>query len=262
MLHKFLIEKEVARLDVDSENRVEVHRAILERKALLKAVFNNFHDDMMHMDTSYFEDTVGLRLELGAGVYGIRESYPDVLASDIVDAPHLDQVVDAENMDFPDGSIRSIYGQNCFHHFPHPDKFFSELDRVLAPGGGAILLEPYHGPFASFLFKRLFATEGFDKKFPSWETPSTGPMNGANQALSYIVFVRDKADFNRKHPNLRVVHQHICKNYLSYLVSGGLNFRQLIPNSMIFIVEAVQFLLTPLAPLLGLHHITVIRKSK
>ena len=95
-------------------------------------------------------------------------SFPDVLATDVVPGPHLDRVLDAENMNLPDGSVRVIYGQNCFHHFPHPDRFFSELDRVLALGGGVILLEPYYGPFATFLFKRFFKTECFDNEFPLW----------------------------------------------------------------------------------------------
>ena len=114
-----------------------------------------------------------------------------------------------------DGSVRVVFGQNCFHHFPRPERFFLELERVLPLGGGVILLEPYYGPFASFLFKRLFKTEGYDKNFPSWETPAAGPMNGANQALSYIIFVRDKHAFQQKFPTLKIVHTEPCTNYLN-----------------------------------------------
>ena len=66
-----------------------------------------------------------------------------------------------------------------------------------------ILLDPYYGPFKSFLLKRLSPTEGFDKNFSSWETAVIGPMNGANQVLSYIIFVRDRNKFEKKYPRLK-----------------------------------------------------------
>src|SRR4029077_13502921 len=129
------------------------------------------------------------------------------------------------------------------------------------PGGGAILLEPYHGPFATLLFRRLFKTEGFDKQFPSWETPALGPMNGANQALSYIIFERDKRKFESDYPQLRVVHQERCHNQLKYLLSGGLNFRQLLPNWIAPVVNSVQMVLAPLDRWTALHQMIVIRKE-
>ena len=247
-------------MDVDGVSRLDLHRKMLTKKRMLRDVFTEFHHLFKKLDQQFFTGK-GAEVELGAGISPIRESFPDVLATDIVDAPHLDKVINAEAMDLADNSVRVIYGQNCFHHFPHPDKFLFELERVLIPGGGAILLEPYYGPFASFLFKRLFRTEGFDKTFPSWETPVAGPMNGANQALSYIIFIRDRADFERAHPQLKIVHQELCRNHMKYLLSGGLNFRQMLPDWMSPVVELVQFVFSPLNRWTSLHHIMVIRKD-
>jgi len=247
-------------MDVDGEDRLKLHRQMLEKKRMLRDVFTEFHQVFRKLDLQFFSAD-GIEVELGAGVSPMRDSYPEVLATDIVDAPHLDRVVNAEAMELADQSVRAIYGQNCFHHFPHPDKFFSELDRVLAPGGGAILLEPYYGPVAAFLYKRLFRSEGFDKHYPAWEMPATGPMNGANQALSYIVFIRDRAEYERKHPSLKIVHQQLVENHLKYLLSGGLNFRQLLPDSCTGFVGALEKMLSPLNRWIALHHIIVIRKG-
>ena len=247
-------------IDVDGDGRLAVHGRMLARKPVLREVFHAFHHLFDALDKRFLSGA-GTRVELGAGVSPMRDSYADVLATDIVAGPRLDRVLDAENMDLPDASVHALFGQNCFHHFPHPDRFFDELDRVLAPGGGAVLLEPYHGPFASFLFKRLFATEGYDKDYPSWETPASGPMNGANQALSYLVFVRDRALFEAKHPSLKIVHQETCGNWLQYLVSGGLNFRQLCPNWAAPLVRGAQWLLSPLNRWLALHHVVALRKA-
>lgn len=247
-------------LDVDGEDRFAIHGRVLARKPLLREVFTSFHHAFRRLDEKFFT-AQGLRVELGAGIAPIRDSYPDVLATDVVCGAHLDGVLNAEKMDLPDNSVRVFYGQNCFHHFPCPDNFFAEVDRVVAPGGGVILLEPYYGPFATFLFKRLFKTEGFDKAFPSWETPSAGPMNGANQALSYIVFVRDRAVLEQKYPGLKIVTQELCGNYVKYLLSGGLNFRQFFPDGLTPLVGMLQFLLSPLDRWMALHHIVLIRKE-
>lgn len=247
-------------INVDSTERLIAHRNILKKMKFLCNVFNDFHRTFRRLDDRYFTAS-GPRIELGAGIVPIRESYPDVLATDILYGQQLDRVLDAENMDLPDDSVRVFYGQNCFHHFPHPDRFFSELDRTLAPGGGTILIEPYYGPFAAFLYSRLFKTEGFDKEYPSWETPSSGPMNGANQALSYISFTRDKRKFQHKHPKLRIIHQELCRNHLVYLLSGGLNFRQLVPRWTASIIKLFQWTLSPLNPWISIHHVIVIRKE-
>jgi SAM-dependent methyltransferase len=247
-------------MDVDGDGRMDLHRKMLTKKRMLREVFIDFHHTFKKLNNKFFLGS-GFEIELGAGVSPIRDSFPEVLATDIVDAEHLDRVINAEDMALKDNSVRSIYGQNCFHHFPHPDKFFSELDRVLQPGGGVVLLEPYYGPIATFLYKRLFRTEGFDKQYPSWEVAVEGPMNGANQALSYIVFERDKAEFERKYPSLKIVHHELAGNYLKYLLSGGLNFRQILPDSFTGLVGLLEKLISPLNRWIALHHVIVIRKE-
>jgi SAM-dependent methyltransferase len=247
-------------LNLDTGDRLTLHRKMLAHKPMLQKVFVEFHHLFRKLDRQFFAGE-GIEVEIGSGVAPMRDSYPDVLATDIVYSAHLDRVLNAEQMDFEPGSVRAIFGQNCFHHFPHPDQFFHELDRVLCNGGGAVLLEPYYGPFASFLFKRMFKTEGFDKTYPSWETPISGPMNGANQALSYIVFVRDRSEFEKKFPSLQIVHLGCVSNYLKYLISGGLNFRQLLPDAATGVVGVLEKILFPFRRWLALHHVIVIRKG-
>ena len=259
-LADFLRDTSVKNIDIDCDDRIHLHSSILLSKPMLKKVFTEFHQIFNRLDRQFFVGN-GMRVEIGAGVAPIRNSYKDVLATDVVNSSGLDHVLNAENMDIKDNSVRVLFGQNCFHHFSNPKLFFEEVDRVVEPGGGVILLEPYYGPFASFLFGRMFPTEGYDKNFPLWETPEAGPMNGANQALSYIIFNRDKREFERLFPRLRIVHQEVCNNYLMYLFSGGLNFRQLWPNRANSVLVLVQKILNPFSCWLALHHVTVIRKE-
>lgn len=250
----------LTKLNVDGQDRFALHQGIFARKRMLREVFGEFHRLFDRMER-LFLTAEGLKIEIGAGVAPMRDSYPHVLATDVVHWPNLDRQLDAEKMDLDDGSVRVFFGQNCFHHFKHPDLFFQELIRVLAPGGGAILLEPYYGFWASLLYQRLFKSESFDKDYPSWEMPVGGPMSEANQALSYIVFVRDFEKFRSKYPQLKVLNKHTVGNYLKYLLSGGLNFRQLCPDSLSGIIDALQWCLSPLNRWLALHWVVVIRKD-
>lgn len=256
-----LIEPRLRGLNLESPERIVHHREILAKKLLLRGVFEDFYRLCREVDEKYFTGAEGKRVEIGAGVSLFKSLHPDVLVTDIVPANHLDAVVDAQAMPFEKNSVRAVYGLNCFHHIPSPERFFRELERVLSPHGGCVLIEPYHGPVASVLYKRLFASEGFDKGAPGWEqTAGVGVMEGANQALSYNVFIRDRARFEKLFADLEIVDHFPLSNYVRYLTSGGLNFRSLLPDFFAAPLRAVEFLLTPLHPALALHHTVVLRK--
>lgn len=258
-LADLLQDPKIRGVNLDTGERLRAHGDILSQKPLLRRVFREFHLLLDDLDKRYFRGA-GLRIELGAGVMPMRETFPDVLATDIVPRPGLDCVLDAEALALASCSVRAIFGINCFHHFHHPARFLSEVERVVVDGGGAILIEPYFGILASLVFPYLFRTERFDKKASTWDTPGGGPMSEANQALSYIIFERDRPIFQRMFPRLEVVHREVCRNYLLYLFSGGLNFRQLIPDWGIPLLSRIQGSLKPLDPFLALHHVIVIRK--
>lgn len=259
-LAQFLQEPDLAGIDMDGAERMRVHRAIIERKPMIRDVFTEIHRLMLDLE-SRFLDADGLRLEIGAGVWPVRQSDPGVLATDIVPAPHLDRVLDAQAMGVEDGSVRSVFGQHCFHHLPDPAAFLSEIVRVCPPGGGCILVEPYWSPLAGVVFRNLFRTEGYDKLAQGWKTASgSAAMSGANQALSYIVFERDRILFESSFPQLEIVYQAPIRNYLRYLLSGGLNFRQLAPDIVSTPLRGAEVLLSPLGRLLALHHVVVVRR--
>lgn len=254
-----LQEPEVLGCPVDGPERLLAHRVVLMRKRTIRDVFNEFHQLFRRLDRRYFRGD-GLTVELGAGVYPVNESFPEVLATDIVMASHLDRQLNAQQMDLPDRSVRAFYLQNVFHHFPEPRAFFAELDRTLVPGGGAILIEPAAGPVAGLVYPRLFASEDYDKNATQWQTAVSGPMSGANQALSHLIFDRDLIRFEAENPGLEIVHRDVLPNYLRYLISGGLNFRSLLPGWFSPLLKAMEWALLPARSLLGLHRVIVLRK--
>jgi SAM-dependent methyltransferase len=260
-IRDFMTDPRVRDIDINSGHRIEVHREILQSRKLMMEVFNEFYGTCRKLDEKYLIGD-GYRVEIGSGSSQFKKYYPDIITTDIEKSPYIDRVMDAENMDFDDGSVRAIYGINCFHHFPQPERFLQELTRVLNPGGGCILIDPHHGPLSTLIHGAIHSQEHFNKKQPQWhaDKQTAKSMSGANQALSYIVFIRDRKTFCQRFPALEIVCTMPLNNYLRYLLSGGLNFRQLIPDGMTPIIKAIERALSPLASTLALHHVIVLRK--
>lgn len=259
-LRAALKEPATRNLDVNTSDMTMVHRHVLLNKRMLRRLFEGFYAECRRLDERHFQGCDGPRLEIGSGSSIIKEFWPDVITSDIKPLSFVDRVVDAQAMPFPAESLRAIYGINVFHHLPRPRLFFREALRVLQPGGGVVFIEPYHGVFGRWLFPRLHDSEIFDLDAPTWENDlQSGPCSGANQALSGIIFDRDRERFEREFRDLELVldrpHTHLC-----YLLSGGVNFRQLVPRAAEPLARGAEALFSPLNRWIALQHTIVLRK--
>ena len=90
------------------------------------------------------------------------------------------------------------------------------------------MIEPWCTPWSRFLYGR-FHHEQIDVQAREWEAPGTGPMTGANSALPWIVFARDRALFESDFPQWRLDRVEPYMPF-RYLLSGGLSLRQLMPG--------------------------------
>lgn len=261
-ISQWLLESRVKGIDVDDDRLLEVHEQILREKSLLRSAFLTLYNRLSGLCDTYLAGG-GLEIELGSGAGFFKEIRPNLITSDIRKSPRIDMVLNAMHMELPDESVRCMYAINVFHHLPSPDVFFHELSRVLIGGGGIIIVEPHGGLFSAWLHKRLHKNEYFDPAEQSWETSISGPMSGANQALAHIVFERDKKIFLEKYGSqFEIVKTCYALNALRYLLSGGLNFRQLVPG---FVERPLQFLehtAKPFARYWSLHKIIVLKKCE
>ena len=198
-------------------------------------------------------------VELGAGVIPMSSWVKNVTSTDVVESTHLDGVLDATQLELMDNSVNGLFLQNTFHHIPDPAAFFSEAVRVLLPGGRIIIVDPYHNLFSRVLYRKLFATECFEMN-GSWNDASSHAMIGANQALSYIVFVRDRKKFERENPKLRIVETVTIRSGLRYLLTGGLNFRRIAPKSTFPMVAKFEKRLA-IVNLFAIHWLIVLEKQ-
>jgi len=256
-----LIETEVKNVDVDSPELLTIHRSVLLRKPLLHSAFNTFYKNMGEACDKNFS-CGGIEVELGSGSGFFKSTRPGLMSSDIRQAEYIDMVLDAQNLNLEDNSVRAIYGINVLHHLQDPDQFFEEAYRVLTPGGGFIFIEPHNGFVSAVIHKMLHKNEHFDPQMNGWKNYSIkGPLSGANQALPHIIFTRDLELFQEKYAGrLQLVQQAYIDNWLRYFFSGGVNFKQLLPSFMEKPFVFLEKLLKPLSKHLSIHRITVVKK--
>ena len=241
----------------DQELRFQIDQQIMLRKKAFMDVVNDIQAEMIQL-ASLNEMKVGLNFELGAGVLPMNANYDNVLSTDVVPSSHLDGILDATSLDLADQSTQTLFLQNTFHHIPDPQAFFNEAQRVLTKGGRIIIVDPFDNLLSGLIYPRLFVTENYSKS-GSWDDASNHAMIGANQALTHIVFKRDLQLFLDSNPGLRLLDARPLKSGFRYLLTGGLNFRQLLPKPLLDLIRVLErYRIIP--NFLAIHWVVVLEK--
>ena len=96
------------------------------------------------------------------------------------------------------------------------------------------MIEPWVTPWSRLVYTKLHY-EPFDPEMAHWEFPESGPLSGANNALPWILFVRDRDQFEREFPMWSIQSMRPMMP-IRYLVSGGVGFRALMPGLGLWLV--------------------------
>lgn len=244
-------------LDLDSAESGAVQRELLRTKPSLRRVYERVYSKMLGAAHEHAPDAQTC-VELGSAGGFLSDLAPGVVTSDIRPIPGLDLVFDAEDTPFGAASIDVVFAMHVIHHIPHVRRFFAELERVLRPGGVLVAVEPYWSPMARLMYKHMHP-EPFDERAATWEFTSSGAMS-SNQAMSYLIFERDRAIFLREFPHLEVMHLGAFGGP-SYLLTGGIWRRKLLPDAWLARLWDLEDTYTLWRRFLALHHIFVIRRS-
>jgi len=261
LLQKLFIHPKVRDVCVDDNELLLIHAEILKDKKMLQSAFKVFYTDMINA-ADKFACKDGLEVEIGSGAGFFRTLKENIVTSDVRKGANIDIELDAQKMNLLNESVRCLYAINVFHHLPNPENFFQELIRVLKPNGCCILIEPHNGLLSSFIHKRLHKNEYFDMSMPDWNSLSIeGPLSGANQALADIILKRDFEIFNKKFgTDLEIVSISYERNAFRYLLSGGLNFRQPIPDFFTPVLAILERIISFCIKHWSMHQLIVIRK--
>lgn len=238
---------------LDSPERTIYHKTIIQSKKFMRELYIEWYLLLNKLTTNIPEGKI---IEIGSGGGFIKEISPKVITSDVIELPTNEMTFSALDMPFEENEISAIVMIDTFHHLPDCEKFLAEISRVLKVGGKIVMIEPTNSFWGRFIYKN-FHHEPFDPK-GSWAFPETGPLSGANGALPWIVFKRDKIKLTEEFPMLKVIRY---RNHtpLRYLLSGGLTLIQLLPD---FMYRPIRFLEKLVEPLQGFSMFTTIEVEK
>jgi len=157
----------------------------------------------------------------------------------------VDLICDGTALPVRDRSLDALVLIDVMHHVAQPRAFFREAMRALRPGGRVVMIEPWVTPWSRFVYSTVHS-EPFRPDASEWEFPPAGPLSGANGALPWIVFARDRRRFEREFPELRVSTIRPMMPF-RYLLSGGFSFRPIVPSWSFPFFRAVDRALAKLA---------------
>jgi len=184
---------------VDGTAYLAQARDAIRRKRLLRRIYEEWY---ARLGCAIPPGDGGI-LELGAGAGFLSKVLPGVIASDVLPNGDVDLRMDGCRLPFGRCALRAVVMTDVFHHLPDAAAFLAEATRCLRPGGVVVMIEPWVTPWTRLLFGRLkLHHEPFEPGALDWRTPVGGPIAGSNNALAWIVFERDRAQFERRFPRL------------------------------------------------------------
>jgi SAM-dependent methyltransferase len=223
-------------LSVDDPRTTELRHKIIQEKIFLKKLYTEWYLILLR-DLNESHKV----LELGSGAGFIKSLLPTVLTSEVIPTKNIDLVVDAINLPFSNNSLDAIVMTDVLHHIPTPSNFFKEASRVLKKNGEILLIEPWPSHWSELIYAK-FHHEPFDKK-AGWTIPPSGPLSGANGAIPWILFERDKEAYEKQFPELRINKIEKIMPF-SYLLSGGVSLRYSCPGFLYKYVRSLESMIS------------------
>ncbi len=239
MLRAWLAHPRTRGLELNDPQTTELRRRVVREKKFLRQIYEEWYRQIAVALPPGPEPV----LELGSGAGFLREFVPSLITSEIFRCPGIDIVLDGQQLPFADATLRSIVMTDVLHHVPDARKFFGEASRCVRPGGSLVLIEPWVTPWSRLIYMH-FHHEPFEPEAKDWAFPAEGPLSGANGALPWIIFARDREQFNREFPEWRLRTVRPLMPF-RYLVSGGVSMRAFMPGWSFGWWRAAETLLQP-----------------
>jgi hypothetical protein len=121
------------------------------------------------------------------------------------------------------------------------------------------MIEPWVSPWSSLIYSRLHH-EPFSPTAKEWGFPPGGPLSSANGAQPWIVFERDRNQFEKEFPEWQIQKIQPMMPF-RYLLSGGVSMRPLMPGWSFGIWKRTESLLTPWMKSWAMFALIVLRRT-
>ncbi|MDP2925992.1 MAG: class I SAM-dependent methyltransferase [Nanoarchaeota archaeon] len=164
-------------------------------------------------------------LEVGCGT-GVSKDFIredcSLLLTDFADHPWVEKKVDALKTRLKKNNYDVVFCSNMIHHTPYPKKFFTEMNRILKPGG-YLLIQEVNCSIAMRLILRIMKHEGwsYNADVYSLKIPCTDKDDlwSANCAIPNLLF-DDLEKFNKEVPYFDIVEKSFSEFFI-FPLSGG-----------------------------------------
>ncbi len=243
-----------AGLDLDDPATTTLRRRIVSEKPFLRRIYEEWYRAIAAAVPAGAEPA----LELGSGAGFLSEFIPHLITSEVFECPGVSRVVDALDLPFETGQLRAVVMTNVLHHLPDVRRFFAGASRCVRPGGVLAMVEPWMSPWSRLVYRKLHH-EPFDTEAPAWEFATSGPLSGANGALPWMVFERDRERFEREFPQWRI-ETVVPMMPVCYLLSGGISMRSLTPGWSYAACRGMESMLNPWMRRLAMFAFIVVRR--
>jgi SAM-dependent methyltransferase len=209
------------------EQTPAAYRAVWSRKPVLREIYGDIYRRLLDASVP------GPMLEIGGGSGNFKDFAPNAISSDIMPAPWLDLVCDAQRLPFADESFANIVMVDVLHHIESPLRFLQEIERALQPNGRLIFCEPAITPLSG-IFYRLFHDEPVDMSVDPLAAvtirPDKDPWD-SNQAIPTLLVGRFRDALARAVPGLKL--ETIERfSFAAYPLSGGFQTWCALPNAL------------------------------
>jgi SAM-dependent methyltransferase len=222
---KLLRPPEIPDLSIDDPRVTHGRREIIRNNTFLYRIY----DEWYSLISESIPEGPGGVVELGSGAGFLNQYIPGLITSDVFTQPDIQVVLDARKLPFSSNSLKAIVMVDVLHHIPDNRAFLAEAQRCLRPGGRMVMIEPWVSAWSKLIYRNLHH-EPFEPGAKEWTFPDVGPLSGANGALPWIIFQRDRKDFEENFSDLEI---QTIRPFMPfrYLVSGGVSMRQLMPQA-------------------------------
>ena len=197
-LRRSLTYPQLRDVDLDDLRTTILRRDLVKKNSAAKLSFANWYSEMSSLVGDAPEgpkNRTGKRWWLHGRAHcrSHKDRYPQNL-------PFVDCVCRAESLPFGDGSLGAMLMVNVLHHVTDVDAFFRESIRALDKNGLVVMVEPFVSRFSAVVHRHLHH-EPFDPSAKQWSLEESGPLSGGNNALPWMIFVRDEAVFRSRYPD-------------------------------------------------------------
>jgi SAM-dependent methyltransferase len=245
------------KISLDAPENTLRRGAIIQSKPFLKQFYQDCYSSISKLMPTKINGPV---IELGSGGGFLKEYISDLITSEILAVPTVDVQLDGQALPFKYASVRAVVMLDVFHHIPNAAAFLAQAAHILKPGGRLIMIEPWVTPWSRFVYRYLHY-EPFDPEVNDWRFQKGGPLTGANSALPWIVFERDRQKFECRFPEWQIneirLHTPFC-----YLLSGGLTFESMLPAALYPLCRRLENLLKPFNHLLSMFATIVLCRTQ